>query len=207
MGQSGLTVRGYEPADLPAAIDICVRTGDDGADATGQYVDDGLLAAVYATPYVLLEPELAFVVDDGTRAVGYILGTSDTPTFIHRYRTEYLPDAAAAYPLPDAEDQSASAAMIRGGLYVPERLWRPQYVRYPAHLHIDLLPIAQGTGLGGALMRRFLGALQHLDVPGVMLGMSAANGKALGFYRRFGFVPLPIDEYPGTVHLGLRLES
>lgn len=204
MPELPLTLRRYQPSDLPAIVDICVRTGDNGADASGGYADNSLLAAVYARPYVLLEPDLAFVVDDGTRAVGYILGTADTLRFIERYRSEYLPQIVAEYRTLEVGDHAPSAGLIREGLRRPERLWRAQFKGYPAHLHIDLLPVAQARGNGRRLMERFLDTLRARNVPGVHLGVSAANEQALGFYQRLNFELLPI-EVPGSLYLGLRL--
>jgi GNAT superfamily N-acetyltransferase len=41
--------------------------------------------------------------------------------------------------------------------------------RFPAHLHLNLLPAARGRGLGLALMRAYLGRLEAAGVPGVQL--------------------------------------
>ena len=49
---------------------------------------------------------------------------------------------------------------------------------YPSHLHIDLLPRAQGRGNGRALMETFLAALTERGSPGVHLGTSPQNVRA-----------------------------
>ena len=59
------TIRSYHSEDLDAVYDICVRTGDAGGDARGRYSTDRLLGDVWAGPYVVLEPEHAYVLDDG----------------------------------------------------------------------------------------------------------------------------------------------
>lgn len=59
-------VRPYRPADQEALADICVRTADNGGDSTHLYPDPGLMPAVFAAPYAHLEPELTFVLDDGS---------------------------------------------------------------------------------------------------------------------------------------------
>src|SRR5271166_4938300 len=63
-------IRPYREADLDAVYDVCVRTADGGADARGKYRSDDLMPDLFAGPYVFLEPDFAFVLDDGRRAVG-----------------------------------------------------------------------------------------------------------------------------------------
>ena len=201
---ASLAVRSYRSTDAVAIADICLRTGNDGTDATGMFADDRLLAAVYADPYVQLEPDLAVVVDDGSRAVGYIIGTADTPRFIERYLADYLPRIRSRFPEPAPQDRSPSAQLVRT-LHDPGRQWRPEFVGYPAHLHIDLLPAAQGHGDGRRLMKRFLETLRSRGVPGVHLGVSAANHGALAFYAKQGFHELPVSDVPGARYLGMRL--
>ena len=68
-------IRSYRPDDLDALYEICLRTGDAGGDASSLLEDPRLLGDIYAAPYAHLQPEHAFVVDDGTgRAGGYVLG-------------------------------------------------------------------------------------------------------------------------------------
>lgn len=69
-------LRSFRSGDEPALTDICLRTGDAGADATGILVDDDLWGQIFVLPYVVRHPDLAFVVesDDG-RVVGYVVGT------------------------------------------------------------------------------------------------------------------------------------
>src|SRR5205807_441040 len=95
-----VTIRPYRPADRDAVHEICIRTADAGEDASGSYHDPGILPTIFAHPYTHLEPELAFVADDGGRAVGYVLGTADTTRFADRFRAEWLPLVTARYPAP-----------------------------------------------------------------------------------------------------------
>jgi ribosomal protein S18 acetylase RimI-like enzyme len=64
---------------------------------------------------------------------------------------------------------------------------------YPAHLHIDLLPRAQGHGMGRKIMMVFLERLRELAVSGVHLGVSKKNLNATQFYQHLGFKKL--EEY------------
>ena len=71
------------------------------------------------------------------------------------------------------------------------------------NLHIDLLPQAQGRGLGRQLIERFLAALRAGGVPSVHLGVGERNAGAIAFYERLGFHLLGTD--PGWRAYGLKL--
>lgn len=185
-------VRPYRPADAAALDDICVRTAHNGRDSRPEYADPSVLPAVFAAPYVHLDPGLAFVLDDGEgRAVGYILGTADTPRFAEEFRSTWLPRVADRYPAPQGPPEGPDAVMA-GLLHDPERMIVPELAAYPAHLHIDLLPEWQGRGYGRALMREFWRALRERGVPAVHLVMAAANTQARAFYDRMGFQEIEV---------------
>jgi GNAT superfamily N-acetyltransferase len=197
-----MEIRPYRPQDRSHCYDVCVKTGLGGQDATGVYSDDDLIPEIFCGPYLDLEPELAFVVDDGERAVGYVLGAADTRAFVERYRQEVLPGFAKRFG--DLAAVSADEReMTELGLQ-PERMLIPELGDYPAHLHIDLLPVAQGQGLGRRLIETLLDALAARGVKGVHLEMDAANHGAGAFYSRLGFRLLESDD-PGSVRFGMRL--
>jgi len=54
-------------------------------------------ADVLAGPYLFLEPEHAYVLDNGQRAVGYVIGTASTPTSSPRIQERWLPRLRARY--------------------------------------------------------------------------------------------------------------
>jgi ribosomal protein S18 acetylase RimI-like enzyme len=195
-------IRPYTPADYDAVSRICLLTAEGGGDATGLYVTDELMADVFARPYVSLEPELAFVVEDAEGVGGYILGVADTRGFVERFRREWLPRIEAAYehtqPVVTKDD------LIRHLGFWPERMLIAEVDEYPAHLHIDLLPRLQGTGLGRQLIDTLVGALRERGVPGLHLSMDAANTNARAFYDRLGFTELPSSTPDGPT-LGMRL--
>jgi ribosomal protein S18 acetylase RimI-like enzyme len=194
------TVRPYAEGDLPALYEICLRTGNQGDDATDLYPGNpDLLGAVFAAPYAVLEPELAFVVDDGQGAVGYIVGAADTATFVRRFRDEWLPTQAARYPEPTGEITTPEER-LRYFLHHMERIDNPEFADYPAHLHIDLLPSHQRGGFGRALMTRFLATLRERGVPGVHLAMGQANRNAYAFYQRMGFQELRLERFPDVIY-------
>jgi GNAT superfamily N-acetyltransferase len=202
-------IRPYRDADLRAVYDVCVRTADAGGDARGKYRSDDLMPDLFAGPYVFLEPDFAFVLDDGERPVGYVLGTPDTAAFARAYREQWIPRLADRYPRPpeNVEPPASPEDEMIALHYRPERLLWPGLDAYPAHLHIDLLPPFQGAGHGRALMETFYAAAVRAGAPGVHLTVLAANTRAIGFYRHLGLRRLDPAE-PGearVVYLGREL--
>jgi ribosomal protein S18 acetylase RimI-like enzyme len=57
------------------------------------------------------------------------------------------------------------------------------------------------------MIERLTAALRERGSPGVHLGASVRNERAIGFYRRLGFVELSRvgDDRDGTVYMGRRL--
>jgi ribosomal protein S18 acetylase RimI-like enzyme len=195
-------IRLYRETDRDAMFDICIRTGEAGGDARGVYRDHDLLPDIFAAPYAALEPDLAFVLDDGGRAVGYIVGTSDTARFVKEFRERWLPLVADRHP-PLAGEPTDPDEFMTTLLYRPERmLEEPELADYPAHLHIDLLPEYQGKGYGRGLMRALLGALHEAGAPLVHLGMVTANTNARAFYDRVGFHVIPVADAGELTFLG-----
>jgi ribosomal protein S18 acetylase RimI-like enzyme len=192
-------IREYRPSDLDAVYDICVRTADAGDDSSGQFGDDRLVGDVFAAPYVTLEPEVARILDDGTgQAVGYILGTANTPEFVRRYQAEWLPALGDRYAGDDDPRDEGLLKLLRW----PERMLMPELDPYPAHLHIDLMPQARGHGEGRALMISFLRGLHAAGVERVHLSMAPSNTGARAFYDRLGFTEIPMPPGRGGLYLG-----
>jgi GNAT superfamily N-acetyltransferase len=201
-------IRAYRPEDERALYDICLRTGADGEDTTDRFTDPRLLGEVYVGPYLALERDLAFVVADDENAGGpaggpagglvgglvggYVLGARDTATFEERCEASWWPPLRERYPLADWPGDGPDAAMVRL-LHRPPSADPDVLARYPSHLHIDLLPSCQGGGWGRRLLETLFAALADAGSPGVHLGVSRTNQRAVGFYRRMGFTELSGD--------------
>jgi ribosomal protein S18 acetylase RimI-like enzyme len=199
-------IRPYRETDHAAVYDVCVRTADVGGDARGKYHTDDLMPDLFAGPYVFLEPEFAFVLDDGQRAVGYVIGTPDTAAFARACRARWIPRLAGRYPVPP-DPPTSEEEELHALHHHPEWLVLPGLEEYPAHLHIDLLPPFQGAGHGRALMETFYVAAARAGAAGVHVAVTTANTRALGFYDRLGFGRLEVAE-PGestVTVLGRRL--
>lgn len=194
-------IRRYQPADRDAVYEVCLRTADAGGDATGLYRDPDLMGDIFAGPYLHLEPELAFVLDDGGRAVGYVLGTADTAAFAAAFRRSWLPTVADRHPAPAGPPHGPDEEMA-ALLHHPERMVVPALAGYPAHLHIDLLPAYQRSGHGRALMTAFLDAARRAGADRVHLGMLTSNTPARAFYDRLGFHVIDVPDAGPLTYLG-----
>lgn len=189
-----MIVRPYEPLDLEAVYEICLKTGDRGEDATHLYDDPKLLGHLYVGPYVVLEPESAWVLADEAGVCGYIVGALDSRTFYETYRQEWLPPLRAHYPEPQGRPEEWTRdEALRYRLHHPRDEPPQALAAYPSHLHIDLLPHAQGQGWGRKLMQTFLGSLETRGSRGVHLSVGRQNTRAIAFYRRLGFKALELE--------------
>jgi ribosomal protein S18 acetylase RimI-like enzyme len=179
-------IRPYEPRDLEQLYEICLRTGAAGQDATELVGDPRLFGELYAAPYGILEPEHALVLDDGHGlAVGYVLGALDTVAFEERREAGWWPELRVRHPIGSGTtdlDELLISLLYRS--HLPDDEWLP---RYPSHLHIDLLPPVQGRGWGRRMMRAMEDLLAADGSPGVHLGTSVRNERAIAFYRHLGY--------------------
>lgn len=178
-------IRSFHPSDLYSLYRICLLTGDSGKDASEIYKDPEILGHFYAAPYAVLEPELCFVAVKNGRPVGYILGTQNSEQFAARCEAEWFPPLRQRYPFPPDSDKSPDAAIIRR-IHAGQPV-KPELLKYPAHLHIDLLPEAQGQGLGRKLIQVFADKLRQLHVPALHLEVGRKNENAIMFYERVRF--------------------
>lgn len=186
--------------------EICLCTADAGRDGRHLYEDPELPGHMWTGAYLALEPDLAFVLEDDEGVAGYVIGTADTRAFEQRCETQWWPPLRAHYPDPvdvarihRSRDQQLQRAIHRPLLTPTDHI-----VGYPSHLHIDILPRSQGHGIGLEMMSVLIAALRAQGSPGVHLGVSPANTRAIRFYRKLEFVTLADFGEHGLV-LGLTL--
>lgn len=160
-----------------------------GEDATGHFYDQKLFSYLFCLYYPKYEVGHCFVAEDQGLIVGYILGTPDTACqerlFLAKMGWRILFRVLFITPLRYRQDLKLILKFLRSsGSTAPQTEINQ---RYPAHLHIDILDEYQRQGIGGGLMKCFETHMKHLKVPGIHLGTSEGNFKAIPFYKKWGY--------------------
>lgn len=182
-------IRPYRDSDLDDLYRIRLQTGDGVKDATSIFYDPQILGNVFAAPYALFEPSLAFVAEDEAGVGGYVVGALDGRAFAERLETGWWSALRERYPAPSSglgpnqwtPDQQV-ARFIHVPLTVPDELAGD----YPSHLHVNLVPRLQSQGLGRQLVCTLMALREQASV-GLHLFVWLANQRAVGFYRHLGF--------------------
>jgi len=205
------SVRLATPADQADLYMVCLKTGDAGGDGEPIFREDpDALGRLFVGPYLAFEPQFCLVLEDAQGVCGYALAALDSRAFYRRYEHEWRPDLCARHPDPSGEPSSWTRVQeVYSWYHHPDYFCPDPYDEYPSHLHIDLLPRAQGQGHGRQLMAQLMDRLRDAGSPGVHLGMWARNERAYAFYRRLGFHELarvgPAES--GSIYMGCRLSS
>jgi ribosomal protein S18 acetylase RimI-like enzyme len=186
---SDCTIRLARPGDESGAYHVCLKTGNHGQDGEPFYQEDpDALGRIFVGPYLAYEPDLSFILEDEQGICGYCLGARDSRAFYARYEAGWRPDLCARFPAPKGDpSQWTRVQQVHYCYHHPDYSCPEPYDAFPSHLHIDLLPRAQGRGYGRRMIEQLLGHLRRRGAQGVHLGVSVGNVKALGFYQRLGF--------------------
>ncbi|KZM21917.1 uncharacterized protein EKO05_0000424 [Ascochyta rabiei] len=148
--------------------------------------------------YVSLTPNTCFVLDDGSgRAAGYCIGTADTASFAQRWRDEFAPsvnsksvpkpEIRTADPLMEREDTKGFRHALHHAECSALQTWPEELEKYPAHMHIDILPEFQRKGWGSVLVNTLFEAVKREGASGIHLGMVRWNTTGRSFYEKIGF--------------------
>ena len=184
---AAITVRPYRSTDRTAVRQIAYQTGYLG-DPAGCYWRDFIsFADIWTAYYTDHEPESVFVAETAHAPVGYLVGCVDSVR---------APSPAAAL----ARQVIRRFLLFRPGTapFLWRSIWDAAWQRHsptgeladprwPAHLHINLLPEARGHGAGAQLMRAWFARLRAVGSPGCHLATLAENRAALAFFERMGF--------------------
>lgn len=180
-----IAVRPYDPADREALVEgfELAGSGAPGGEAWGHARS---LADVYLTPYLDLEPESAFVVTADGRPAGYLVGCVDDAAFpsedertreaVRRHHLRLRPGPARFFLR--ARRDARRWDEVAGELSDP---------RWPSHLHVDVEPVARGTGAAARLMELWFDRLRAVGSPGCYLHTSAENTRGIAYFERMGF--------------------
>jgi ribosomal protein S18 acetylase RimI-like enzyme len=189
-----VVVRAYRPADRGRVREICFLTGYMGEPADWFWRDRESFADMFSGYYTDREPESASVVEIDGVVSGYLLGCVDSTKAWNPANVagRHIVQRGIAFRPGTAR---VIWRTIRDGLgEVVRRRHELDDLefsdpRYPAHLHIDLLPNARGVGAGTRLMHRWLDRLRASGVQGCHLQTMAENTSAIAFFTACGFEP------------------
>jgi ribosomal protein S18 acetylase RimI-like enzyme len=187
-----VVVRAYEARDRAAVRDICFETGDAGDPVDWLWPDRESWADMFSGYYTDCEPRSASVVEVDGFVRGYLLGAVDADAarnpatvaahhIVHRgiaFRAGTRRFIARA--VADSIGDIASRRVSVKELDFHDSRW-------PAHLHIDLLPVARGRGAGRQLVQRWFDQLRALGITGCHLQTMSHNDNAIAFFRAVGF--------------------
>ena len=167
-------VRKAQTGDLERVQYVCRMTA--GEEAQQDEAVGEVISRMYSTYYIRECADTCFVLaDDEDRAVGYILCEPDYKRYSRVFRET---------DVPEIKRLNKKDGLLSTFLPIPYRFFGK---KYPAHLHIDILPEYQNQGYGSVLLKALLGELQSRGIKGVMLIASADNTGAIRFYERHSF--------------------
>lgn len=181
-------VRPYRQSDHDQVQRICTDLAEDPMFQSEQMKQ--LLLTAFCNYYIEQEPQNCFVGADEDTVAGYILCTENSRAWAEAFPKLYVPDW----------DSSPVRVFYEGIMASPLKYAD----RYPAHLHIDLLPQYQRQGLGTRLMDTLIEHLKGKGVSGLMLGVAKNNEKGQNFYRKYGFEV--IGEGNVEIVMGIRFQ-
>jgi ribosomal protein S18 acetylase RimI-like enzyme len=204
-------IRPARPGDEPDAYHVCLKTGDHGQDGEPFYKEDpDALGRIYVGPYLAFEPDLSLILEDDQGVCGYALGASESRAFYARYEAEWRPELCARFTAPEGDPAAWNRVQqAHHGYHHPDYFCPEPYEAYPSHLHIDLLPRAQGRGYGRRMLEQLMDTLARGGSPGAHLGVSPRNRRASDFYQRLGFRELVRvgTEQDGCIYMGITFDS
>ena len=188
-----MRIRPATPADLPACRDVCLGTGDSGADGRALFTLMDIVSDVFVAPYFEFCLEFAWVLENDEGSVcGYVLGCADTPAYETQLRDIWWPRMRAKYAgVSGVTDRDKSYLDF---IATPVSAPAVVVAQFPAHGHIDLLPEAQGAGWGTKMMTLMMNALRDAGARGMYLDVSVDNIRAQKFYSTLGFSELQRTE-------------
>lgn len=189
-----MNIRPVRPDDIDALYAISLATSYAGGDASHLYDDPKLTGHIYSAPYAVLEPHLGIVIEDAEGVAGFAVGTTDTRAWEDRLEKEWWPHLRLRYADPAGAVQDTWSADEYRAFMIHHPSQTPDEVvyRYPAHLHMNLLPRVHGKGLGSEMFNKWRSIAARHSSNGVHVGVNQANKRAIGFWGKIGFTELPI---------------
>lgn len=188
-----VVVRAYRQEDRERVREICHVTGYMGEPVDWLWRDRESFADVFSGYYTDEEPGSAHVVEIDGRVEGYLLGCLDSSRAwdAARVMTRHVLRRGIAFRPGTAGLIWRSVADIvrdrHAGRPSAADLDDDVERRFPAHLHIDLMPVARGRGAGTRLVRAWFDQLHREGHHGCHLRTFAQNAGGIAFFESIGF--------------------
>lgn|SRR5574344_434577 len=165
-----MEIRKIRIEDLNDIRYICLKTADNYAAK-----DEKAMMLLYADYYVENERDTSFVAVDNGKVVGYLLASFSFKKYKREWNYHYL----------------NKLKNLSEDLYKLKKIYLLYdsfvSVKYPAHLHVDILPEYQSKGYGTLLLKKILQLMKEKKIKGVRFGCDKSKTKALSFYQKMGF--------------------
>lgn len=175
------SLRPATAADADAVARVAYATAFFGEPAERFFPCPRLFAALWVRPYLLRG--WAVLALDGEEVVGYCLGVDRPSDYL---RGLLLASGELLAGLRCRRWREGLRYLLRASRWrapaAPSR-------RFPAHLHLALLPEARGRGTGRALLSAYLDAAAARGVPGLQLSTTERHVAAGRSYAASGFQP------------------
>ena len=164
---------------------------------------------IYSAPYAVLEPDLAFVAETDGEVAGFVLGTLDTRAWHDRLEAQWWPALRRRYEDPSETPEAKRSPDQRRchQIHHPPSPPRAVVDRFPAHLHLNLLPKLQRKGIGSRIAGLWCDTAAGLGATAAHIGANRENEAAIAFWRQIGFDDIEGGDVEGgrTIWLGKTL--
>ena len=205
--QPDTIIRKYQPRDREAVRRLCCETGFLGKPIDPVFEDRDLFADYLTAYYTDVEPEAAFVLEQGGVVKGYLLG-SRRPLRHQWYGFFQNLRLFGIGMLRYRGYNEATRGFIR---WILKNSWRevPAAPRRTAHFHFNVLPEAQKLATTQAMTGMYFDFLRthgEKEVFGQVVTFESRRGAKL--FERFGFrvvekreITKYRDKHPEPVYL------
>jgi GNAT superfamily N-acetyltransferase len=186
-----MTIRPYQPPDREAVRRICRITAYGGE--ARRLPDPELFADLmtrYFTDLTDLEPGALWVAVRDGRVEGYLAGSLDPGRWRRGMALRVVPLAVARSL---ARGRWLRPPFLRLVALLPRFLAAgglgrgPDLSAYPVHLHVNLLPSAQGRAVGTRLLERCLAEASRRGLAGAHATVLESNVAGRRFFEQRGF--------------------
>jgi len=204
-----LNFRPFQPEDRGSIREICRLTAfrNQGYDT---FFEDGELFADYWTEYYLkYEPDLCYVAEKGNRVVGYLLGCSNSSSYLDTLKKKILPRLLIKCLWRVLTLRYRRRKTYRYLRWLVLKSWREippiPAKRFPAHYHSNMLREASHRCGFSGLLIPFLDELEDRGVSGLygivqepkeggIFSKLFSRSHRLGIHEEY-FAEIPTDMY------------